>query len=170
MPTKIIISQRPLFDSDDIDHLINRFKLIELRHELSSASDHERQADTPQDIAFWLEYESALELAISITKSTPVRRYRGRPVPVSADAVKARVDIVDIIGRDVKLRKAGGNFTGLCPFHTEKHASFYVFPNSQSWHCFGACSEGGDVISYVQKRDRVDFRTAISVLSGGARC
>ena len=59
------------------------------------------------------------------------------------DEVKDRLDITDLIGRHVHLQKSGRYFKGVCPFHTEKTPSFFVFPDSQRWHCFG-CGKGGD--------------------------
>jgi DNA primase len=61
------------------------------------------------------------------------------------DDVKLKTDIVQVIGQHTKLTKAGRMFRGLCPFHSEKDPSFYVYPEQQTWHCFGACGTGGDV-------------------------
>jgi DNA primase len=81
------------------------------------------------------------------------------------DEVKERLDIVEVISAYVPLKKAGRNFKGLCPFHSEKTPSFVVFPDSQSWHCFGACGTGGDVFTFVQKRENVDFGEALRILA-----
>ncbi len=77
-----------------------------------------------------------------------------------------KVDLVDLIGRHVGLRRAGKQFKGLCPFHGEKSPSFYVDPNRHRFHCFG-CNERGDAIDFVQKVEGVSFQEAIRVL--GAR-
>ncbi len=79
--------------------------------------------------------------------------------------IKRRIDPAEYIGRSVKLSKSGRNFRGLCPFHTEKTPSFYVFIDRGSWRCFGSCGEGGDVFSFVQKRENVDFREALRILA-----
>lgn len=81
------------------------------------------------------------------------------------DEIKARVDIVDLIGEGVTLRKSGRTFKALCPFHTERTPSFIVDPQRQSWHCFGACAEGGDIFSWVMRRQQIDFREALQVLA-----
>ncbi|GBD23134.1 DNA primase [bacterium HR29] len=83
----------------------------------------------------------------------------------AVDEIKRRIDPVAYIGRTVRLQKAGRNFRGLCPFHTEKTPSFYVFPDRGTWRCFGACSEGGDLFSFVMKRDNCSFREALAELA-----
>jgi len=80
------------------------------------------------------------------------------------ETIKAKVDVVDEIGLVVSLSKSGKAFKGLCPFHNERTPSFYVFADSQSWHCFG-CNEGGDVFSFVQKQQNLEFRDALFYLA-----
>ena len=81
------------------------------------------------------------------------------------DAVLARANIVDIIGQDVTLKKNGSNYVCCCPFHHEKTPSFHVNATRQSWHCFGACAEGGNVISYIMKRDAISFPESVKKLA-----
>lgn len=86
----------------------------------------------------------------------------------AVDAIKRQVDLVEFVGRVTPLQKAGRSFRGLCPFHTEKTPSFYVFPDRGTWRCFGSCGEGGDLFSFVQKRENVDFRGALRMLASEA--
>jgi len=80
------------------------------------------------------------------------------------DDVKQKIDIIDIIGQHITLTKSGRTFRGLCPFHGEKHPSFYVYPEQQSWHCFG-CNTGGDVFSFIMKKQGIDFGEALRELA-----
>jgi DNA primase len=80
--------------------------------------------------------------------------------------IKSRLDIVDIVSEQVNLRRSGRNYAGFCPFHTNTRTpAFYVFPETQTWHCFGECSEGGDLFSYVMKKEGWDFREALQNLA-----
>jgi DNA primase len=81
------------------------------------------------------------------------------------DEVKQKTDIVEVIGQYTTLKKAGRNLTALCPFHSEKHPSFFVYPEQQSWHCFGACNTGGDVFSFIMKKENMDFGEALRMLA-----
>lgn len=80
------------------------------------------------------------------------------------EEVRARADIVDIVGRYVKLQRASGSWKGLCPFHQEKTPSFTVNPRRQTYHCFG-CNEGGDVFRFIMETERLDFMGALERLA-----
>jgi DNA primase len=82
----------------------------------------------------------------------------------AVEQIKDRLDIVDVVGGHVQLKKAGRSFKGLCPFHQEKTPSFTVFPETQTFHCFG-CGAGGDLINFVMQQERVDFREALQTLA-----
>ncbi len=84
------------------------------------------------------------------------------------EAIKRQIDLAEYVGRITPLQKSGRSLKGLCPFHTEKTASFYVFPERGNWRCFGSCGEGGDLFTFVQKRANTDFRGALRVLAAEA--
>ena len=74
------------------------------------------------------------------------------------------MDLVSEAG--VKLRHAGKNYTGFCPFHENKHTpAFVVWPESGTWRCFGQCNEGGDIFKFVMKRENLDFKEALNKLA-----
>jgi DNA primase len=84
----------------------------------------------------------------------------------AVEDIKARVDVVDLIGETVRLRRSGKNYTGFCPFHANVHTpSFAVFPESGTWRCFGACNEGGDIFRFVMKKEGCDFPEALRILA-----
>jgi len=83
----------------------------------------------------------------------------------TVDEVKQRIDIVEVISRYTQLRRAGSIYKGLCPFHNERTPSFVVFANTGTWRCFGACGTGGDVISFVMRRENMEFREALELLA-----
>ena len=81
------------------------------------------------------------------------------------DEIKSRLDILDVVSQYAQLQRSGGSYKALCPFHTEKTASFFVFPDRQSWRCFGACASGGDVFSFVMRMENLDFGDALRKLA-----
>ena len=83
------------------------------------------------------------------------------------EEIRHRTDIVELIGSYVTLKRAGSNFGGLCPFHSEKTPSFTVFPDSESFYCFG-CGAGGDAITFVMKNENLDYPSAVEVLAARA--
>jgi DNA primase len=81
-----------------------------------------------------------------------------------SQTVKQQADIVRIVGEYVKLRKSGANWSALCPFHKEKSGSFYLYPGTASYYCFG-CHEHGDVFSFVMKMETVSFPEAVRAVA-----
>jgi DNA primase len=90
------------------------------------------------------------------------------PTSVGAAAeIKQKINLVDLIGETVQLRKAGVSYKGLCPFHGEKTPSFTVTPARESWKCFG-CGRGGDIFNFVMEREGIDFPEALRRLAARA--
>ena len=83
----------------------------------------------------------------------------------AVDDVKGRIDILDLVSQNVPLQKSGRSYKAVCPFHTEKTPSFFVFPERQSWRCFGACATGGDVFSFVMRMENLEFAEALKRLA-----
>ena len=81
-----------------------------------------------------------------------------------AAEIKSKLPVLDVVGETVALKRAGSAYKGLCPFHSEKTPSFIVSPDRESWRCFG-CGEGGDIFTFLMRRDGIDFREALSRLA-----
>ncbi len=80
------------------------------------------------------------------------------------ERIRDKLDIVEEIGAVVALKKSGKAYKGLCPFHGERTPSFYVFPDKGTWNCFG-CHEHGDIFTFVEKQQNLDFRDALALLA-----
>ena len=161
---------RCIFTARDVDHLVQRFSIPELRHEIHIAEVQvsvARQFGDDEAESWWNDFAEACEMAIEILKSQQPPRTPGQlRSRVDVTKLKAETNIVDVVNRYCELRKAGRTFKALCPFHDEKTPSFTVYPDTQSWHCFGACNTGGDVLSFIERMENTDFKGAVSILGG----
>ena len=81
------------------------------------------------------------------------------------DDIKSRLDILEVVSRHVTLQRSGRSYKANCPFHDEKTPSFFVFPDRQSWRCFGGCAIGGDVFSFVMRAENLEFGEVLRRLS-----
>ena len=81
------------------------------------------------------------------------------------DDIKSRVDILEVVSRYVQLQRSGRSYKANCPYHQEKTPSFFVFPDRQTWRCFGACATGGDVFSFVMRAENLEFGDALKSLA-----
>jgi DNA primase len=87
--------------------------------------------------------------------------------PDFIDDLLSRTDIVDVINSRVTLKKTGQNYTGLCPFHTEKSPSFSVNQEKQFYYCFG-CQASGSALKFLMEFERMDFIAAVEMLASKA--
>ena len=162
----------PSFDADDVAEILERHN-NDTRQLRTAAFNAEKKASFAkmdldiQSELFYREYASACLLAIDLLRSQkPINISQEIPSKrfVDIEALKSRLDIVEVASRYVRIIKAGGNYRSLCPFHSEKHPSLMIYPDKQTWHCYGACSTGGDVITLVMKLENIDFKAAVSLL------
>jgi CHC2 zinc finger len=85
-------------------------------------------------------------------------------LPLDARDVKSRADFFAIASQYTRLRRSGRQFVGLCPFHSERHPSFYVHPEKKIFYCFG-CGAGGDLFSFVMRAESCDFSDALRIVA-----
>ncbi len=81
------------------------------------------------------------------------------------DDIKSRLDILAVVSQSVALLRSGRSYKANCPFHQERTPSFYVFPERQSWRCFGACATGGDLFTFIMRAENLDFAEALKRLA-----
>ena len=159
----------PIFDERDVDELVARFSINELRQELHAADVQvsvARAFGEESQEGYYLAYMEAGKAARDI-KLSQKPKPKAIPGRVDTEAVKQSTDIVQVISRYTKLRKSGSRFVGLCPFHNERHGSLVIYPNQESFHCF-SCSRGGDVINFIMEIEALDFKDALHLLAGGS--
>jgi DNA primase len=80
------------------------------------------------------------------------------------DKIKGKIDVADLIGGYIPIKRAGRNFKAVCPFHNEKSPSFVISPERQIWHCFG-CNKGGDIFTFIEEYERMDFAESLKLLA-----
>ena len=80
------------------------------------------------------------------------------------DEIKNKITVLDLVSEFVELKKQGRLYKSVCPFHSEKTASFIVDSNKNIWRCFGACSTGGDVFSFMMKKESLSFLDSLEFL------
>ena len=83
------------------------------------------------------------------------------------DKIKNKIDVADLIGGYIPIKRAGRNFKAVCPFHNEKSPSFVISPERQIWHCFG-CNKGGDIFTFIEEYERMDFPESLKLLADKA--
>ena len=81
------------------------------------------------------------------------------------DDIKNRLDILEVVSGYATLNRSGRSHKASCPFHQERTPSFYVFPDRQTWRCFGACATGGDIFSFIMRAENLEFAEALKRLS-----
>lgn len=163
------------FDAKDAEYLADNFSIAYLKEQAELAEIcrdylYDRCFDraTLRKMIFNREYGNICREAILLARARQPKPTVSNHKFIDVEALKAKLDIVTVAERYTQLRKAGAHFVGLCPIHSEKTGSFFVYPQKQSWHCFGACSTGGDAISLVMKAEHLDFKGAIAILGGNS--
>ncbi len=158
------------FDELDVFCLSNQLSGAQLRREILSAEVkaavaemfHDTEYQTADDLFPHRDYANCCREAIRWQQN---RKPKIKPQPgqIDVSAIKSRCDIVSTIEQYTRLRKSGRNFTGRCPIHEDKYPSMTVYPDQQTFHCYG-CNRGGDIFSFIQAVEHIDFRGAATML------
>ena len=158
------------FTDVDVFYLANSFNQLWLRREVRIAELRASvrkeflgtEYQTTKDLFPWTSYADACREAIEWQRASKP----ASPPPagrIDPEAIKAKNDIVVVIEGYTKLRKSGSRFTGRCPLHDDKSPSMTVYPDQQTFHCYG-CQAGGDVIAFIQAAENTDFKGAAAIL------
>lgn len=164
-----------IFDADDVRYLMLNLTRAQLRHEIRKAAIDESVAnayigteyETPADSFPYGDYKSACKSALDIQYADPILTPIA-PGRINTEQVRNSVDIVGVVGCHTKLRKSGKNYYGCCPIHGDNNPSLAVYPETQSFYCFG-CNRGGDVIAFMIALANLDFKQAVANLAGGVK-
>ena len=156
----------------DTKYLVENLTAVQLRHEIHEADIMSAVADiyrgtefeTDADSFPWHELAKCCREALELQRTQAPKRIISGP-HIDIDAIKVKNDIVAVIDGYTKLNKSGKNFSGKCPIHQDKNPSMTVYPENQTWRCYG-CNKGGDVIAFIQEIEHTDFRGAVAILGG----
>ena len=157
---------RVLFDAGAVGYLAIRLPPEQIRKEIHSADVQQGVArcfGEDDDRIFWEQFGKACKLALDIQKASQPRA-EVREGQFSVRAIKEAHDIVDVIGRYTKLRKAGKEYIGRCPFHRDNHPSLQVNQEKQVFYCF-SCQRKGDLINFIMQIEDLDTKRACLFLS-----
>lgn len=161
------------FTHSDVDYLQSHLSVRQLRRDIHAADiQHSVSRALGEEPFFpWDKWQLCCKLALKfqLLSQAPVPRESNNCHSFDIQEIKRAADIVSIIGQYTTLRKSGRNYIGLCPLHDDHNPSFIVYPKQQSWHCFGACNTGGDVVDFIMAINNVDIHNALTLLVGGAR-
>ena len=156
------------FDHIDVSYLSTNLTITQLREEIRQANIRIKVCDAFDEhgIFPYEDYIDACQQAIqalqqrpAVSAETPVHGRRR----IDVTALKEKRDIVAEVERHTQLRKSGRNFIGLCPLHDDHDPSFVVYPDNQTFKCYG-CQRGGDIIEFIQAAENCDFQQAVAVL------
>ncbi|MFC1947965.1 CHC2 zinc finger domain-containing protein [Chloroflexota bacterium] len=155
--------------SRDGNNKVFRFSIEELRSEihrceLSSNSSTFWGNDEEAGFYEWLANELKVALNTLVSLQPNIKHPNSYPNLVF-ESIKSEKEIIEIVNQYTQLKKSGKRYTGICPFHAEKHPSFTVYPETQSWYCF-SCNKGGDVITFIMLVNNTDFKGALDILRG----
>lgn len=160
-----------IFDTKDLEHINIRFSLEELKEELHTAELEEytsRSFGESEREEYWRQFRGLVEYLyygrLLIRKEESLTETGGEQSTIQK--VKEANEIVETISNYIVLRKSGNRFYSNCPFHEDRNPSFYVYPDTQRWYCFG-CNQNGDVIDFVKLIKGFDTSGAIRELSRG---
>ena len=155
-----------IFDADDVDYLIFNLSEHQLKKELRHAELEALISAYYEDgwEFYYTDYASAVRLALD---SIQMRKPKPSPIKggIDIEAIKAQHDIVSVVEKYTQLRKVGNRFSGKCPIHDDKNPSLTVYPDNQTWHCFG-CQAHGDLFDFIQAVEHTDFKGAATILRG----